>query len=72
MQAPSEHAGKKISGDLEDKVYLQMDKLAALCSMQVIADTNECQVPLDLRTNYSAVLEEHAFALRALLDEVFT
>lgn len=71
MQAPGEHLEKEISGDLEDKVYLQMDKLAALCSMQLIADTNECEVPIGLRTNYSVVLEEHAFALRRLLDEVF-
>lgn len=71
MQVPGDYTGKnKISGEMEDKVYLQIDKLVALCSMQAIADTNECEVPLGLRTNYSVVLEEHALALRKLLDEV--
>lgn len=72
MQEPTDYVGaRKAAAELEDKVYLQMDKLSALCSMQAIADTNECEVPLGLRTNYSVVLEEHALALRQLLDQVF-
>ncbi|MGQ9425217.1 hypothetical protein ACXYTJ_06235 [Gilvimarinus sp. F26214L] len=57
--------------ELEDQIYLQMDKLLALCGMQSLADANDCQVPLGLRTNYSAVLEEQALALRKLLDQAF-
>lgn len=71
MKASPPYLNSPEAADLEDRIYLQMDKLAALCSMQVIADTNECQVPLGLRTNYSVVLEEHALALRSLLDQVF-
>lgn len=72
MQEPTDYVGaRKAAAELEDRVYLQIDKLMALCSMQAIADTNECEVPLGLRTNYSVVLEEHALTLRKLLDQVF-
>lgn len=57
--------------ELEDQIYLQMDKLLALCGMQSIADANDCQVPLGLRTNYSVVLEEQALNLRKLLNDMF-
>ncbi|MCW8193371.1 hypothetical protein F6455_01060 [Proteobacteria bacterium 005FR1] len=59
------------SSDLEDEVYLQMDKVLALCGMLSIADSNECDIPLGLRSNYSVVLEEQALALRRLLDRMF-
>lgn len=71
MQAPGEHLGTRISGELEDAIYLQMDKLLALCGMQALADGSDCEVPLGLRSNYSVVLEEHALALRKLLDQLF-
>ena len=57
--------------ELEDQIYLQMDKLLALCGMQSIADANDCEVPVGLRTNYSVVLEEQAQNLRELLNEMF-
>ncbi|MGQ9426540.1 hypothetical protein ACXYTJ_10915 [Gilvimarinus sp. F26214L] len=38
---------------------------------QSIADSNDCEVPLGLRTNYSVVLEEQAQLLRKLLNDRF-
>jgi hypothetical protein len=63
--------GTGYTAELEDRIYLQMDKLLALCGMQATADTNDCELPLGLRANYSVVLEEQALVLRKLLDEVF-
>lgn len=72
MQEPTDYVGaRKAAAELEDEVYLQIDKLTALCGMQAIADTSDCEVPLGLRTNYSVVLEEHALGLRKMLDQVF-
>jgi hypothetical protein len=72
VQTPPDYLDRdKTKAELEDQLYLQMDKLLALCGMQAIADANDCEVPLGLRTNYSVVLEEQAVALRRLLDRMF-
>jgi hypothetical protein len=60
-----------VTADLEDRIYSQIDQLVSLCSMQAIVDSNDCELPLGLRTSYSAVVEENALKLRKLLDEVF-
>lgn len=72
MKTPPGYTSKdKTTAELEDEVYLQADKLVALCGMQAIADSNDCELPLGLRTNYSVVLEEQAVTLRKLLDKMF-
>lgn len=56
--------------DLEDKLYLQADKLLALCAAQTALDNGDQQLPLGIRSHYSLLMEEQARALRSTLEKL--
>lgn len=58
-------------GDLEDALYLQADKLLALCSVQAAWVTADCDPSPATRHHYSIIMEEQALELRRLLDRLF-
>jgi hypothetical protein len=61
----------EIRGRLEDELYLHADKLIALCVAQSALDSNDCLLPLGIRSHYSLLMEEQARALRHMLDTLF-
>lgn len=62
---PSPHA------ELEDQIYLQIDKLLALVSVQAALDTSDYDPRPSTRNHYSLVIEEHTIELRQLIDKLF-
>lgn len=56
---------------LEDAIYLQLDKLLALCAVQSVMDSSENPPALTTRSHYSMIMEEHAQELRRLIDQLF-
>jgi hypothetical protein len=61
----------RINSRLEDALYLQADKLLALCRIQAAWDSAEYTLSPTTRTHYSLVIEEQALELRRLLDRMF-
>ncbi len=57
--------------ELEDQIYLQIDKLLALVSVQAALDTSDYNPRPSTRNHYSLIIEEHAVELRRLIDQVF-
>ena len=57
--------------DLEDKIYLLIDKIVALCSVQAALDAGDYVPGPRIRNHYSLILEEQAIELRSLLDTMF-
>lgn len=57
--------------EMEDRVYIQMDKLITLCSIQSLLDSGECLPNPTNRNCFSHIVEEHALELRRLLDSLF-
>ncbi|GAB1264950.1 hypothetical protein NBRC116493_21500 [Aurantivibrio infirmus] len=55
-------------GSLEDSIYLQLDKLQALCSAQTVLNASEAVPTSNTRTYYSMVIEEQTTELRKLID----
>lgn len=60
-----------INAKLEDALYLQADKLLALCSVQAAWANGDYTPSPATRNHYSIVLEEQALELRRLLDRAF-
>lgn len=56
---------------LEEDLYLQVDKLVALVSVQAALDSGDYQPGPAVRNHYSLVIEEHALAIRRLLEQLF-
>jgi len=56
---------------LEDEIYLRIDKLQALCAVQVILDMGDVATARYIRTHYSMVIEEQVTELRNLLNQLF-
>lgn len=57
---------------LEEDLYLQVDKLVALVSVQTALDSGDYQPGPAIRNHYSLVVEEHALAIRKLLSQLFS
>jgi len=55
---------------VEEELYLQVDKLVALVSVQTALDNSDYQPTRAVRNHYSLVIEEHALSVRALLNEL--
>lgn len=58
-------------GALEDELYVQADKLLALCAAQSALDSCDSPLPFGIRGNYSVLMEEQARILRNTLDRLF-
>lgn len=56
---------------LQEDLYLQVDKLVALVSVQTALDNGDYQPNRAIRNHYSLVIEEHALAVRKLLNQLF-
>lgn len=57
---------------LEDEIYLQLDKLQALTTLQTLMNsTEEPAIPRKHYQHYSLIMEEHLVKLRALLNQLF-
>jgi len=55
-------------GSLEDSIYLQLEKIQALCSAQTILSSSDAVPTPATRTYYSMVIEEQTSELRRLID----
>lgn len=55
-------------GSLEDSIYLQLEKIQALCSAQTILNSSDAIPTPTTRTYYSMVIEEQTSELRRLID----
>ncbi len=55
---------------LEEDIYLQVDKLVALVSVQTALDNSDYQPNRAIRNHYSLVIEEHALEIRNLLNQL--
>lgn len=60
-----------INSKLEDALYLQADKLLALCSVQSAWANADYTPSPSTRNHYSLIMEEQALELRRLLDRAF-
>ncbi|MEX1033480.1 MAG: hypothetical protein WDZ30_08970 [Cellvibrionaceae bacterium] len=56
---------------LEDALYLQVDKLLALCAVQIALAAGDHTPSPATRNHYSLVMEEQTLELRYLLDRLF-
>lgn len=59
-------------GSLEDSIYLQLDKMQALCTAQTALSSSDALPTPKTRTYYSIVIEEQASELRRLIDILLT
>jgi hypothetical protein len=57
---------------LEDDVFLQLEKIEALCNVRKAADAGEASMPSRTMTYFSMILEQEVKALRKLLDQIFS
>jgi len=57
--------------ELEDSIFLAVDKLHALCSAQSQLDSNDCVLSPRARNHYSIILEDQVTELRGLLNRHF-
>ncbi|MGQ9427611.1 hypothetical protein ACXYTJ_14920 [Gilvimarinus sp. F26214L] len=57
----------KESAALEDEIFLQMDKLLALCVAQTALTEGEQELALGTRSYYALVVEEQARRVRETL-----
>ncbi|WP_308366784.1 MULTISPECIES: hypothetical protein [unclassified Microbulbifer] len=64
-------AGLSSRAKLEEDLYLQVDKLVALVSVQTVLDNGDYQPSRAIRNHYSLVIEEHALAVSKLLNQLF-
>ncbi|GAB1264812.1 hypothetical protein NBRC116493_22890 [Aurantivibrio infirmus] len=66
-------AEKGIQNDanLEDQIFLAVDKLHALCSAQSQIDSNDCVLSPQARNHYSIIIEDQVTELRELLNKHF-
>lgn len=55
-------------GSLEDSIYLQLEKIQALCSAQTILNSSDAIPTPTTRAYYSMVIEEQTSELRRLID----
>lgn len=60
-----------VNSTLEDALYLQADKLLALCTVQSTWTSADCEPSSATRSHYALILEEQARELRRLLDQLF-
>jgi hypothetical protein len=60
-----------VNSRLEDALYLQADKLLALCAVQSAWAGADCEPSPATRNHYALVMEEQALELRRLLDRLF-
>lgn len=60
-----------VNSRLEDEIYLQADKLVALCTVQAAWASTEYEPSPAVRHHYALVVEEQALELRRLLDRLF-
>lgn len=63
--------GIQNDAELEDSIFLAVDKLHALCSAQSQLDSNDCVLSPQARNHYSIILEEQVTELRCLLNRHF-
>lgn len=56
---------------LEDEIYLQLDKLQALVSLQTLLNTGEISLTRAQHLYYAMTVEEQLGKLRELVDELF-
>lgn len=61
-----------LDSNLEDALYLQADKLLALCSVQAAWASSDYLPSASTRNHYSLVIEEQALVLRRLLERAFS
>lgn len=57
---------------LEDDIFLQMEKIDALCSIRAAVDAGETAMSSRKMTYFSMIMEQEVKALRKLLDQVFS
>lgn len=57
--------------DLEDAIFLALDKIHALCRVQAELEQMDGQVSGETRFHFALVLEEQVATLRKLLDKQF-
>lgn len=58
--------------DLEEEIFIHMDKLDALCRVRSIAESGESTIPRASLMHYSQLVEQEAKQLRRLLDQFFS
>lgn len=56
---------------IEDDIYLQLDKLQALVSLQTLLNTAESAPTRAQQLYYAMTLEEQLEKLRGMVDELF-
>lgn len=61
---------RTLIGELEDQLYLQADKLLALCAAQTALDNSDEPLAPGIRSHYSLLMEEQARALRHTLEKL--
>lgn len=67
----SETLSLQDNGELEDSIYLAVDKLEALCTVQARLEAGDAQVEPSTRMHYTMVVEEQLRELRQLLNQHF-
>jgi PleD family two-component response regulator len=61
----------RANGELEDKIFQQLERLQALTAMQYRADTCETLKGLPNRAAFSELMDEQVRELRRLIDRYF-
>lgn len=60
-----------ITEPLEESIFLQMEKIDALCRMRSAVDSGEVAMSRRTFSYFSLVVEQELSALRKLLDQAF-
>ena len=60
------------NSELEDSIFLTIDKIQALCAVQAELEANECALAPKTRVHFAMVMEQQVEDLRRLLEKQYS
>ncbi|HWV15356.1 MAG TPA: hypothetical protein VN030_07970 [Cellvibrio sp.] len=57
---------------LEDEIFMRIEKLEALCTVQIMLDASDTAPASQIRMYYSMVIEEQVTEMRSLLNQLYS